>query len=119
MLKVQLYFTLVGKSSMWERGLSKETIDKATNEDRLDIVRDIVSAQFGDRKITIMNEQRLKIKGLPYPGFYSAGWFVSQGDDALELVVVDHGKTMEAATKAMLESVKTIDWSKHSKKVEV
>ncbi|KKM60734.1 hypothetical protein LCGC14_1538810, partial [marine sediment metagenome] len=41
---------------------------------------------------------------------YSAGWFVSEGEDPLELVVVDHGKTMEAATNAMMESVKLVNW---------
>lgn len=117
MLKVQLYFTLVGRSASFERKLSSEMIAQFTNEYRLDVVRGIVAEQFGNRAIVIMNEDRLKAKVPVYPEFYSAGWFVSQGDDELELIIVEHGRTMESATRAMMESVKAVDWSERAAKV--
>lgn len=117
MRKVQLYFTLVGKSNAWERGLQKDEIARFTNKYRVEMIRDIVSNQFGNRAIIITNEDRLKNSISTYPKFYSAGWFVSQDDDESELVVVGHANTMEAATKTMLEAVKLVDWDEFSARI--
>jgi len=118
MLKVQLHFMLVGKSNAFERKLPAELIAQFTNDYRFSVVRDIVTNQFGDRAVIIPNEDKLKKNFGVYPKFYSAGWFISQGDNESELIMVEHGNTMEAATKAMLESVKMVNWSELATKIE-
>ena len=118
MQKVQLRLTLVGKSNAWERGLSKDTIAQFTNEYRLSVVRDTVIGYFGDRALMIANESRLENNIATYPEFYSAGWFTSQDNEMSELVVVGHGSTMEASTKAMMETVKLVDWEQCSVKIK-
>lgn len=117
MLKVKLFFTLVGKSNAWSRNMAKDIRSEFGNADTLSYVRDTVAGQFGDRALVVVNEKSLENSKSNYPEFYSAGWFVSQGDNPMELVVVDHGNTMEAATKAMMESVKVIDWNSFSARV--
>ena len=110
MRRVKIYSTLVGRSNAWKRNMPKETQVEFGSAATLSYVRDLVVEQFGERALVIVNEKTLESDKLTYPEFYSAGWFVSEGEDPLELVVVDHGKTMEAATNAMMESVKLVNW---------
>lgn len=110
MRKVKLCFTLVGKTNAWERGLSSDIIGQISNEDRLFIVRKMVADRFGDRALIILNEQDLASNLSHYPEFFSAGWFISEDDGVSEMVVVEHADSMEAASDAMIEAVKLLDW---------
>ena len=116
-MRVKLSFTLVGKSKEWDRNIPKNIPVEFTNADTLSFVRDTVADQFGDRALVIVNEHLLQDDSRPYPEYYSAGWFISEGDEQFELVVVDHGNTMEAATKAMMESVKVVDWDSFAARI--
>jgi hypothetical protein len=116
MRKVKLHFTLIGKSYEWKRNLPKSVQSEFGDIDTLSFVRDTVIGQFGDRALVIVNEKALNNKPA-YPNFYSAGWFISEDENPSELVVVDHGNTMEAATKAMIESVRVIDWDSLSARI--
>jgi len=116
-MRVKLHFTLVGKSKAWARNLPKGANVEVTNEDTLSYVRDTVADQFGDRALVIVNEHRLQDNSRTYPEYYAAGWFVSEDGERSELVIVDHGSTMEAATNAMMESVKVTDWPSLSAKI--
>lgn len=111
MRRVKLHFTLVGYSNAWKKNMPKDVQSEFGNHDTLSCVRDIVAEQFGNRALFIVNEKMLDNNRRAYPEFYSAGWFVSEDEHPLELVVVDHGSTMEAATMAMMESVKVVDWN--------
>lgn len=108
MRKVRLTFTLVGKSEIWKRKLSPEILQHATNEDTLLYVEEVVANRFGKRALFVANKDMLNYG--TYPKYYAAGWFISEEDNPSELVVLDHGETMELATKAMLNSVRNIDW---------
>lgn len=108
MKKVKLHFTLVGKSESWKRKMPHELLKEATNQDTLTFVRNTVSDRFGNRALVMVDEDKLLLG--PYPKFYSAGWFISEGDNASELVVVHHGSTMDLATKSMLNYVCNVDW---------
>lgn len=116
-MKVRLHFTLVGKSNEWKRNMPKGVEAEFTNNDTLSFVRDTVSGQFGSRALVIVNEQLLSNDMRPYPEFYAAGWFVSEENPERELVLVEHGDSMEAANKAMMDSVSTIDWESFSEVV--
>ena len=117
-MRVKLHLTLVGKSNSWKRNMPKGMSPaEFTNEDTLSFVRDTVADQFGDRALFIVNEHLLSEEARVYPEYYAAGWFVSEDGERTELVVVDHGSTMEAATKAMMESVKVIDWDSFSARI--
>ncbi len=116
-MKVKLSFTLVGKSNIWKRNIPKGVQLESSNADTLAFVRDTVVDQFGGRALVIVNEHRLVNDAYPYPEYYAAGWFISEGDEQYELVVVDHGDTMEAATKAMMNSVKVVDWNNFSMRI--
>lgn len=117
MRRVKLHFTFVGKSNEWNRNMAKDIRSEFDNSETLSFVKDTVVAQFGDRALMIVNEKSLEGDKSSYPEFYSAGWFVSEGEDPTELVVVDHGSTMEAATKAMMESIKVVDWDSLSARI--
>lgn len=116
-IKVKLNFILVGKSISWKRNMTREKQIEFRNSATLSFVRDTVINQFGNRALVIINESVLESNTIIYPKFYSAGWFISEGDDSRELVVIDHGNTMEAANKAVIESVKVIDWQSCSRKI--
>jgi hypothetical protein len=110
-MRVRLNLTLVGRADMWKRNIPKGTQFEDSNKNTLLFVKNIVADQFGDRAITIIDENNLSDDIYSYPKYYAAGWFVSEGDNPTELVVVDHGESMELAVKAMLSSVTTIDWN--------
>jgi len=116
-MRVKLHFTLVGRSEIWKRNMPKGMPMEFTNEDTLSFVRDIVADQFGDRALVVINEHLLRDNSRTYPEYYAAGWFISEDDEQSELVVIDHGSTMDAATKAMLESVKVVDWNSVSARI--
>lgn len=116
-MKVRIYFTLVGKSNIWKRHLSKLTALDFANTDTLEYVRETVANQFGDRALVIVNEDKLKDGSGSYPEYFAAGWFVSEEDNPQELIVVDHGNSMESAVKAMMSSVKTIGWQTYSVRI--
>lgn len=116
-MKVRLYFTLVGKSNEWKRA-SRPNLDlDFTNASTLDFVRDRVASQFGERALVIVNDNLLKNDARVYPEYYAAGWFISEEDNPRELVVVDHGSSMEEANRAMMKSVSMVDWDSHSVRI--
>lgn len=104
---VRLTFTLVGKCKDMPL---KHIPAEWRNADTLDLVRSRVIAQFGDRALHIIDEDKLGSDNAIYPKFYAAGWFQSTTEPLTELVVVDHGNTMEAAQKALLSSVVNVPW---------
>lgn len=104
---VRLTFTLVGKTKDVP---AKHLPAEWKNSDTLDLVRSRVVAQFGDRALYIVDEDKLGNDNAIYPKFYAAGWFQSADEPLTELVVVDHGNTMEAAQKALLSSVVNVPW---------
>lgn len=116
-MRVRLNLTLVGKADMWKRNIPKGTQLEDSNKDTLLFVKNTVADQFGDRAIVVVDEHSLSNDIYLYPKYYAAGWFVSEGDEPTELVVVDHGENMELAVKAMLNSVTTIDWDNLSVRV--
>lgn len=111
MKRVRLNFTLVGKSNIWERRLTKEKIAMYDNSARLDFVKHSVYDSFGiDRPVVIANEDKL-INCLSYPEFYSAGWFTNEDNNVLsELVVIGHGEDFKSATDSMLGYIQSINW---------
>lgn len=109
MQKVKLLFTLIGKSDSWQRKMTPEKIVECKNSDTLSYVCDVVSQQFGNRALVVVNQNRLEYG--TYPTYYSAGWFISEGDNASELVVIDHGDTMKDATNSMFESIRNMNWN--------
>jgi len=128
-IKVSVMFTLSGKTldvPKRKAGRDSELDDedyyeqylptpKWNNEDTLDLVKQKVHKHFGvARSVFVANEDMLSEDRLIYPAYFSAGWFVSS-DGKTELVVVDHGATMELANKSMLSSVTKIDWEQISK----
>ena len=116
-MKVKLHFTLAGKSNMWKRHLPKGILLDSTDKDTLEYVKETVANQFGDRAMVIVNEHSLS-KGVgSYPEYYVAGWFVSEDTNPVELVIVDHGRTMKDAQEAMLASVQVIDWTSYAVKI--
>jgi len=115
MRKVKLHFTLVGKSFEWKRNMPKGAKIEFTNADNFEFVRDMVKDYFGDRALVMTNEHTLKNDVIPYPKYYSAGWFISEDEQRpSELVMVAHGETMADANKAMMDSIKSIDWDEKS-----
>ena len=116
MRKIALHFTLVGKSNSWERGLSIDTIHQHANKDRLAIVKKMVADQFGERALVVANEKALSNILANYPGYFAAGWFISE-DAEDELVMVGHGDSMEAANLSMMEAIKNVDWDQMAVKI--
>ena len=123
-IKVSIMFTLVGKTldvptrkaSRYLDDEEESIVDphiasrKWDNEDSLGIVIQKVNKHFGaTRPLIVINEDILSEERLVYPDFFCAGWFVSS-DGKAELVVVDHGNSLELANKSMMTSVTKIDW---------
>lgn len=116
MIKVKLHFSLAGKTDQWKKYISKSR-ETFTNLDNLNFVKDMIYDHFGNRTIIIINEKTLTNDAVPYPKFFSAGWFVSDGAAPTELVVVSHGSTMALANKSMVDNVKMLDWDKLAKRI--
>ncbi|MFA5024209.1 MAG: hypothetical protein WC523_04595 [Patescibacteria group bacterium] len=117
MIKVKLYFTLTGKTDEWRQYISPDIRVGWRNSNTLDYVKDIITKQFGQRPTSYINEKNLANDSVPYPRYFSAGWFISDGDETKELVVVTHGESMEKANKLLMHHIKTIDWDNLSKEV--
>jgi len=106
-MSVKLAFTLIGKCKDMP---AKHIPAEWRNSDTLNLVKQRVTDQFGARALHIINEDMLGNDNAIYPKFYAAGWFHSMGNPMTELVVVDHGNTMEAAQNALLQSVTSVPW---------
>jgi hypothetical protein len=115
MKKIKLHLTLVGKTDEWKKYIRSG--EEFSNANNLEYVRDIVKEQFGERPMFITNENTLRDDVVVYPKYFSAGWFISEEQPLAELVVIAHGESMEVANKAMLESVKKIDWTTLARKI--
>ena len=116
-VKVVRHFTLVGRSQAFTRGLPKHIADEIKNSDMLNSVKGQVIEQFGDRALLIVDEDRLNMNIGPYPEFYSAGWFVDT-DGKNELTVLAHGRSMEAATSLVTDTVSS-SWNSKSKSISL
>ncbi len=113
-MKIINTHTLVGRTRR-----AKE-VDLSTNEEKLEKVLGLVRGQFGERPMVVVGEERLTGELSKYPEFYIAGWFLSAEKDAndkiQELVVVDHGSTMELARKALMNNIKLV-WNEAARDV--
>lgn len=113
--KVSLRLSLVGRS---DNGYRVKDVDW-TNEEQLETVKSIVGDYFGNRALLIQNEDFIKVSKGEYPEYYCAGWFLSEtgvddSNKSSELVVLAHGKSMESARKAMMDTVRSTDWNAHA-----
>ena len=109
MIKVKLNFTLVGKTDEWKKYIQKDSNVAWSNADTLDYVKGIITKQFGNRPMAFVNEKNLINDAMPYPRYFSAGWFISE-DNTKELVIITHGESFEKANKLLLHHIKSIDW---------
>lgn len=114
MTKIKLHFTLTGKTDEWKKYFRGESF---SNKDNLEYIRDIVIGQFGKRPMLIANEKILSDDVVVYPKYFAAGWFISDDSPLAELVVIAHGETMDVANKAMMETVRKVDWDGTAKGV--
>lgn len=106
-LPVKMPFVLVGKS----RDIPVSQLpDNWKNSDTLELVKKRVAFHFGDRATYVVNQDRLESDHRVYPEFYAAGWFYTAEAPYSELVVIEHGSTMEAARKALLHSMSDVPW---------
>ena len=112
-MKILHTHTLVGR-------VKRVKEEDSLNCEKLQKVTEIVQEQFGNRPTIIVGQEKLANELLAYPEFYAAGWFRSAVVDhdgrTQELVIVDHGSTMEEARKSMLRNIKT-EWNFGSKDV--
>lgn len=116
MIKVKLHFSLTGKTDQWKKYISRAH-ETFTNLDNLNLVKDMVFDHFGDRTVIVINEKLLINDVVPYPKFFSASWFVSNGPTPMELVVISHGSTMALANKSVVDNVGMLDWEKLAKRI--
>ena len=112
-MKILHTHTLVGR-------VKRAREEDALNCDKLQKVIRMVKEQFGNRPTVIVGQEKLANELLAYPEFYAAGWFRSATVDkdgrTQELVIIDHGSTMEEARKSMLRNIKT-EWNFGSENV--
>ena len=116
MHKVNLNFRLAGKTDGWKKIMSYNSAIDWSNAVILDFVKAIISEQFGDRALVVVDESKI-LNSIGYPDFFSAGWFTSASHPMSELVLVAHGDNMAAAGKSMLDSVRDVDWDSVSVRV--
>lgn len=113
MRKVKYSFILVGKTA---KKKIKDNGHFYTNAELLELVKEDVRNQFGDRATFVVNAPSISNDVNKYPNFYAATWLVSDdpvdGDVGVgsELVLIDHANTMEAARKSLFDTVKSIEW---------
>ena len=117
--KVRINFTLVGKACP-----DFKPIKDISNKEIFYWIESKVQDHFGkERPLFFIEEKSLLMEARRYPGFYSAGWFVS--DDPItdsegvgsELVVIAHGESMKTAQSAMMIAVGNTDWDNLAKNI--
>jgi hypothetical protein len=116
MIQVALHFTLTGTTTEWKRYM-KDAKMSWYNADTFEYVKGLVTAQFGDRPMLWVNEANLVNDANPYPHYFTAGWFVSTGDECKELVIITHAESMEKANKLLMHHIKSVDWDSTARDV--
>ena len=117
MIEVRLHFTLTGKTTEWKRYM-KDSGMGWYNADTLEYVKGLITQQFGNRPMMFVNESNLLNDSIPYPHFFTAGWFISSGDECKELVIVAHADVAEKANKLLMHHIKTVDWDKLARNIK-
>jgi len=104
---------LVGKTASRDR---KDNGDLHTNTELLDLVKKEVRQQYGNRPTFVINTSSILSNVNRYPNYYAAVWLTStepvSGEDGVgsELVIIEHGSTMEFARKSLLDVIENIEW---------
>ena len=117
-IKVRMHFVLTGKTTEWKQYIKHGDNIAWSNADTLDYVKGLVSKQFGSRPLFIVNEGGLVNDQNPYPPYFTAGWFVSDGGECKELVVLSHADSMDRANKLLMHHIRTVDWEHLAKDIK-